>query len=124
MLIPFSILRPLGSSAGAGRTRWAITAGPTYPKRWCQRAADVYTSRDYCERFARLFDFVEVAARAFAGSAAGSAAANTIENACSSYGVTDGEGMKSPFEVSLFLSNSILSSSFLSSGLYLRSYRP
>ena len=33
MLILFSILRPLGSSAGTGRTRWAIIAGPTYPKR-------------------------------------------------------------------------------------------
>ena len=124
MLTPFSVLRPLGSSAGAGRTRWAITAGPTCPKRWCQRAADVYASRGCCERFARLFDFVEVAARAFIGSTVGSAAANVMENAYSSYSVIDGEGVKLLFEVSLFLSNLILLSSFLSSGLYSRSHRP
>ena len=65
-----------------------------------------------------------MAARAFAGSAAGSAAANTMENACSSHSVTNGEGVKLSFEVSSFLSNSILSSSFLSNGLYLKNYRP
>ena len=124
MLILFNILRPLGSSVGAGRTRWAIIVGPTCPKRWCQRAADVYASRGCCERFARLFDFVEVAARAFVGSTVGFAAANIMENAYSSYGVTDGEGIKLFFKISSFLSNSILSSSFLLSGLYLRNYKP
>ena len=56
-----------------------------------------------------------MAARAFAGSAAGAAAANAVGNAYSSSSVAGGEDIiKLPFKIS----------SFLSSGLCSRSHRP
>lgn len=54
MLTPLRVFLPFGSSLGAGLARWSMTLGPTWPRRWCHKAADAFDSRGRCERFGRL----------------------------------------------------------------------